>query len=149
MDEDVFVGEYDRSVDSNGRVALPSMFRDLLGERCYATRDPQGCIVVRTAARYSRDAKRIAKQEERGDVPRGTGRSLSTRTVIVGVDKQGRVTLDEPNRTFAAIDAGGHVMVIGNAHSIELWRPSRWSVVASEDSSQEPDRVWPDEIDAA
>lgn len=149
MDEDVFVGEYDRSVDGNGRVALPATFRELLGERCYASRDPQGCIVIRTPTRYTRDAKRIAEQEERGEMPRGTGRALSTRTVILGIDKQSRVTLDEVGRQFAAIDAGGQVKVIGNGYNIEIWRPSRWEIVRSEDEFQEPDRVWPDEVDAS
>lgn len=148
MDEDVFVGEYDRSVDGAGRVALPSTFRDLLGERCYATRDPQGCVVLRTPARYSREAKRLAELEEQGELPPGVGRALSTRTVIVGVDKQGRVTLDEPNRRFAAIDAGGQATVIGNGYTIEVWRPSRWAIVKGEDFNQKPDRVWPAEVDA-
>ena len=68
--------------------------------------------------------------------------------VRLGVDKQGRVTLDEPNRRFAAIDAGGQATVIGNGYTIEIWRPSRWAIVRSEDFNQTPDRVWPAEVDA-
>jgi len=40
----VFVGVYDRSIDDNGRLSLPSSFRGDLGDRCYATLDPQGCV---------------------------------------------------------------------------------------------------------
>ena len=38
----MFVGVYDRSIDDNGRLGLPAPFRGELGDRCYATLDPQG-----------------------------------------------------------------------------------------------------------
>ncbi len=147
MDEGVFSGEYDRTVDGAGRVALPSTLRDLLGERCYATKDPQGCITLRTAARYTEEALRLETREASGDAPKGTGRALSTRTVIVSVDKQGRVTLDEANRAFAAIKSGAQAMVIGHNRGIEIWQPKRWAIVRAEDSHIEPDRVWPLGVD--
>jgi hypothetical protein len=43
---------YERSIDDNGRLALPAPFRGDLGDRCYATLDPQGCITVRTVATF-------------------------------------------------------------------------------------------------
>jgi division/cell wall cluster transcriptional repressor MraZ len=149
VQDDVFVGEFGRSVDAAGRVALPPTFRDLLGERCYATRDRQGCIILRSAAQYAVEAKRLRKQEKRGSAPAGTARNLSTRTVNIAIDKQGRVTLDEQNRSHAAIDAGGQVVVIGDTETVEVWRPSRWAVVTREDAGLEPDRVWPAEVDAS
>jgi DNA-binding transcriptional regulator/RsmH inhibitor MraZ len=69
--------------------------------------------------------------------------------VNIAIDKQGRVTLDEQNRSHAAIDAGGQVVVIGDTETVEVWRPSRWAVVTREDAGLEPDRVWPAEVDAS
>lgn len=148
MSEDVFVGEFDRSVDGAGRVALPAAFRESLLERCYATRDPQGCITLRSPMKYAAEAKRLKKLEKRGRDGGGVSRSLSFRTVNLSIDKQGRVTLDETSRTYAAIDAGGEVTVVGNTDTIEIWRPARWAVVRGEDTGLAPDRIWPTEVDA-
>ena len=71
----VFVGVHERSSTSKGRLALPSPFRDDLGERCYLSLGDDGCVTVRSeesfqaqaaeadrpgprAARSSRDRKR-------------------------------------------------------------------------------------------
>ena len=55
----MFVGEYDRSVDGNGRVALPSAFRDELGERCYVSRAPNGCLTVTSVDEFRSGAQRV------------------------------------------------------------------------------------------
>jgi division/cell wall cluster transcriptional repressor MraZ len=148
VSENVFVGEFDRSIDGAGRVALPVAFREILQERCYATRDPQGCITLRSPAKYAAEAKRLKKLEKRGENRGGVSRSLSFRTVNLSIDKQGRVTLDETARTYAAIDAGDEATVVGNTDTIEIWRPARWVVVRGEDKGLEPDRAWPAEVDA-
>ncbi len=147
MFEEAFSGEYDRSVDGAGRVTLPSTLRELLGERCYATKDPQGCVTLRTPARYVEEANKIERREEKGKAGKGSSRAFSTRTVILAVDKQGRVTLDESSREFAKIQTGGQVFVVGHKRAIELWQPNRWAVVKSEDAFGEPDRVWPAHVD--
>ena len=148
MGDGVFVGEVGRSVDGAGRVAFPPSFRELLGDRCFATRDRQGCITIRPPETYAAEARRLAKAEKRGKQPAGVARALSARTTNLAIDKQGRITLDETARFFAHIDSGGEVVMIGLTDRIEIWRPSRWEVIVREDTGAAPDRVWPDESEA-
>jgi DNA-binding transcriptional regulator/RsmH inhibitor MraZ len=143
MSEDVFSGEYDRSVDNAGRIALPAILHELLGDRCYATKDPQGCIALRTPGRYADEANKVARREEKGKAPKGAARAFSTRTVILAVDKQGRLTLDDSSRKFAHVGAGTQATVVGNTNVIEIWNPQRWDVIKGEDAFGTPDRVWP------
>ena len=76
----VFVGEYDRSVDGNGRLALPSTFRDDLGDRCYVTRHPLVYLAVYVRERLRADAEEVLAKVRRGEMPESaTGTSVSTR----------------------------------------------------------------------
>ncbi|NBV73400.1 MAG: hypothetical protein EBR65_00270 [Actinobacteria bacterium] len=141
----VFVGVYDRSIDDNGRLSLPSSFRGDLGDRCYATLDPQGCVTLRTAEVFEAEAAEVIEAVKRDEAAAGVRRSLATNTTAVAVDKQGRLTLDDKARAFAGLTEAGTAMIVGNLNTIELWRPSRYETVAAEDDYEVAPRVWRDE----
>ena len=62
----MFVGVFDRSIDDNGRLGLPAPFRGELGDRCYATLDPQGCITLRTVAVFEAEANDVIEAVKSG-----------------------------------------------------------------------------------
>src|SRR5215212_59042 len=109
----VFVGEYDRSVDGNGRLALPSAFRDALGERCYVTRSPQGCLNVTSVDVFDGDAQLVLDQIRRGDRPESAARDFAVNSSLLSIDKQGRITLDDDSRRHAGLNSGGQVVIAG------------------------------------
>lgn len=143
----MFVGEYERSVDGNGRLALPSAFRDELGDRCYATREPSGCISISSMATYEAEADRLLERVRQGEEPPSALRNHGVTSSIVAVDKQGRITLDDEARQFAGIRPGAQVVIAGALTSLEVWRPSRYRTVRGEDGVTQPPRVWVDEED--
>lgn len=144
----MFVGEYDRSVDGNGRLALPSTFRDLLGDRCYVTIDPGGFVAITTVANFEEDAAKLLDEVRNGIRPESTLRNFGVNSSIAAIDKQGRITLDEPSRRHAGIQPGSQAMLAGAISKLEVWRPSRYATIRGEDAVVEPSRVWPDEEDA-
>lgn len=141
----MFVGEYDRSVDGNGRLALPSTFRDQLGDRCYLTTDPLGFVSITTVGNFEADAKRLMDEVSDGTLPESTLRNFGVNSSVVSVDKQGRITLDEESRTFAGITPGGQAIVAGALKKLEVWRPSRYRTIRGEDVVVQPTRTWNDE----
>lgn len=141
----MFVGEYDRSVDGNGRLALPAAFRDELGDRCYLTTDPDGCIAITTVANFEADAAALLEEVRAGTRPDAALRSFGVNSAIASVDKQGRITLDEGARRHAAIPSGGSVILAGAIRKLEIWRPSRYRTVRGEDAEVQPTRVWDDD----
>ncbi len=144
----MFVGEYDRSVDGNGRLALPAAFRDELGDRCYVTTDPDGCIAITTVANFEADAAALLDEVRAGTQPESALRNFGVNSSVVSVDKQGRITLDEATRRHAAIPTGSGVILAGAIRKLEIWRPTRYRTVRGEDAEVQPPRVWDDEIDA-
>ncbi|MDJ0770219.1 MAG: hypothetical protein QNJ12_15570 [Ilumatobacter sp.] len=147
MGTDVFVGEYDRSVDGTGRLALPSTFRSLLGDRCYVTCDPDGFVSITTIDHFQQQADHLLEQVQAGEQPRSALRAFGVNSSVVSIDKQGRITLDEESRTHAGIRSGGEAIIAGAITNLEVWRPSRYHTVRSEDDVVQAPRVWVDEDD--
>ena len=145
----MFVGEYDRSVDGNGRVALPSTFRDLLGDRCYVTTDAGGFVAITTVANFEADAATLLDEVRGGLLPESALRNFGVNSSIAAIDRQGRITLDEPTRAHAGIRPGSQAMLAGAISKLEVWRPSRYATVRGEDAVVQPSRIWPDEEDGA
>ena len=145
----MFVGEYDRSVDGNGRLALPSAFRDELGDRCYVTRDPSGHLAVTSVGAFEADAAALLAKVERGELPSSAVRNFGVNSMVLAVDKQGRITLDDESRRHAGLVTGGTVKIAGAIKHLEIWRPSRFATVRNEDDVQQPVRRWDDESDEA
>ena len=143
----VFVGEFARSVDGNGRLALPATFRDDLGSRCYVTAHPDGYVAIATERSFKRKAKKVLADIESGSRPVSAQRDLGRATSMVSVDKQARITLDEQLRTHAGIAANGQAVVVGALDELQIWRPSRYSTVSDEHVVIEPGRRWNDEGD--
>jgi MraZ protein len=145
----VFVGEYDRSVDGNGRLALPADFRDLLGSKCYVTRDPLGFVRITTESNFQAAAERLREQIRTGERPGSALRDFGTATTVAAIDKQGRITLDEGCRTHAGLATGGSATVAGAIDDLEVWRPSRYRRIRGEHQVVEPVRIWNDDEDDA
>lgn len=143
----MFVGEYDRSVDGNGRLALPSTFRDILGDRCYVTTDPGGFVAITTVANFEADAATLLEEVRNGVRPESALRNFGVNSSIAAVDKQGRITLDDASRRHAGIRPGSQAMLAGAISKLEVWRPSRYATIRGEDAVVEPSRVWPNEED--
>lgn len=143
----MFVGEYDRSVDGNGRLALPSSFRDDLGDRCYATREPTGYIAITSVDTFSREAEHVMEQVREGELPDSALRDFGVNSTVLSIDKQGRITLDEESRAHAGIRPGSQVVIAGALSRLQIWRPSRYRTIRSEDGVTQPSRVWLDEDD--
>jgi MraZ protein len=141
----VFVGEYDRSVDGNGRLALPSAFRDALGERCYVTRAPAGRLAALPADDSTAVAQRVLSEIDTGERPASAARDHAVNSTLLAIDKQGRITLDDDSRRHAGLNSGGQVMIAGALDCLEIWRPSRYRTVRVEDGVTQPGRVWKDE----
>jgi MraZ protein len=145
----VFVGEYDRSVDGNGRLALPSTFRDDLGERCYVTRHPDGYLAVTSVDDFTNEGRRVLERVRSGERSASAARDFGVNSSLLSIDKQGRITLDDDSRRHAALRSGGQVVIAGALDCLQIWHPSRYRTVRSEDDVTQPGRVWIDDDESA
>lgn len=141
----MFVGEYDRSVDGAGRLALPADFRQELGARCYLRCHPDGCVSITSNAEFEAEVAQLRERVRSGAVPEAAMREFGVSSSVASIDKQGRITLDEQLRRHAGITPGGQATIAGAVTQLQVWRPSRYRTVRTEDGVVQPTRTWLDD----
>jgi len=144
----VFVGEYDRSVDGNGRLALPAEFRDDLGAKCYLRSHPDGFVSITSIAQFDTEVAQLEELIRLGEAPASALRAFGVSSSVAAIDKQGRITIDEESRRHAGIGSGSQAVIAGSLTRLEVWRPSRYDTIRREDGAVQRARVWDDEDEA-
>lgn len=122
----MFLGEDTHSLDDKGRVVLPRRFRDALADGCIVAKGEDHQLLVFTREAYDRKAAEVMAAP-----PTRAGRRVQ-RIFFSGADEQaldkaGRLLLKGELRSYADLDEGGEVKVLGLYHHIELWNPARFA----------------------
>lgn len=134
-----FFGRYEHSVDPKGRVILPAKFRAHFDHGGYLTQFRGGCLALWTPEEFNVQSAEMEEAQKLGPAERNLARVWASGTQEVEVDKQGRIAIVAPLRSFATLNEA--VLVNGALNRIELWNPERWEekVAATEAALIEDD----------
>src|SRR5271170_116768 len=127
-----FVGRYEHSLDTKGRVILPAKFRAPFEGGGYLTENREGCLALWTPEEFQLQMDAMQELSGTNKTNRNRARVWASNSRDVEVDKQGRMAIPVHLREFAQLD--GDVLVNGAINRIELWNPAIWQ-----------DRVVPEE----
>jgi MraZ protein len=120
----MFLGEFQHSLDTKGRVILPARYRDQLAEGAYVTKGRGGCLSVFTPEEFEEVASQVREQSKRGAKELNAARVFFSGAQEVKPDKQGRVALPQNLREYAGLTR--EVVVAGVFSRIEIWDRDRW-----------------------
>ena len=126
----VFLGEYSHSLDSKGRVVMPSKFRTGLEHGCVITKGQERCIYVFPMDRWDEESNKVLRLPRTDRRARNFARSFFASASDQALDRQGRVQIPEPLRRYAGLEKD--LAVVGVADRIEVWDAETWRSVASE-----------------
>lgn len=129
----MFRGEYHYTLDDKGRVVLPPRFRKELGEAVIVTRGMDQCVWVYPLQGWE------AVETKLRTLPvsrRGFQRFLLAAAQELELDRQGRITLPEALREYAAI--GRDVVVVGLMQRLEIWSEARWKQAIAKAQREAP-----------
>jgi MraZ protein len=126
----LFLGEYQHSVDDKGRVVMPARFRDRLSHGLVVTKGQERCLYVFPMDRWEEEVARINGLPRTNHRNRNYARSFFGSATDQQMDKQGRVQIPQPLRTYAALDKD--VVVLGVADRVEIWDTAQWESVSHE-----------------
>ncbi len=121
----MFIGEFKHTTDAKGRISIPSIFREDLGEIFYITRGLDKSLFVFTQKEWERLDEKIKS------IPfTSTNGRLFTRFFYSGatkcsLDKSGRVLIPQNLREFAGIEKD--TVLIGAGSRVEIWSESVWN----------------------
>ncbi len=120
----MFMGEYQHTIDSKGRLFIPARFREGLGEKFVLTKGLDGCLFAYPPQEWlSLENKMRALPFTRSDV-RAFVRFFFAGACECEVDRQGRILIPANLRKHAALDK--EVVIIGVSSRVEIWAKEQW-----------------------
>jgi len=131
----MFMGEYNHTVDTKGRLIIPAKFRDQLGEEFVVSKGLDGCLFIHGDAEWERFVENLMELNPLKEDTRKFRRYFLAGAERVTIDKQGRVLLPDALRSFAVIEKD--VVVIGVGSRIEIWSRNKWEGVTEDVNAEE------------
>lgn len=122
--EQMFLGQYQHSLDAKGRLIVPSRFRDSLEEGGFITRGFDRCLMVMTMDYFEAVYKRINAMNLADPATRELRRLFFANAYSITPDKVGRINLPGDLRQFAQIET--NTTVAGQGEYFEIWLPALW-----------------------
>lgn len=114
----MFMGEYNHTLDTKGRVFIPAKFRDELGSSFVLSAGFDGCLYICPSAYYETFAMKLAGlpfSENSRKIQRFFLRNADT----CEIDKQGRIVIPPRLKELAGLTKD--VVFVGATQKIELW----------------------------
>lgn len=130
----MFRGVNALTLDSKGRLAIPTRYRDELvrvaNGRLVVTVDRDHCLLLYPLPEWEEIERKLVKLPSFNAPARRLQRLLIGHATEVELDGSGRILLPPPLREFAALDKT--VVMIGQGNKFEIWDEAQWNARRAE-----------------
>ena len=123
--EQMFIGNYQHSLDDKGRLTIPVRFRELLEGGAFVTRGFDNCLMVLTPSYFEEVYERINAMNLADPSARMLRRMILSNAFEVSADKVGRILVPQNLRELISLD--GEAVVAGQGEYFEIWTPAAWN----------------------
>lgn len=120
----MLLGEFRHTLDSKGRVFVPSKWREELGEGVVISKGLESCLYVMTPNHFTAYSDRLSARALENQPAREYARMLYSGSQEEHIDKQGRVTVPSGLREHAGLSR--EVVLIGVNDRAEIWDKEAW-----------------------
>ena len=121
----MFMGEYSHTIDTKGRLIIPSKFREELGETFVVTKGLDGCLFVFSDEEWKAFEIKLKSLPLTKKNARQFARFFVAGATPCELDKQGRILLPATLREFAGLEKD--VVLTGMLNRIEIWSKEKWN----------------------
>jgi MraZ protein len=126
----VFLGTHHPRLDDKGRLILPAKFREQLAEGLVITKGQERCLYVWPTAEFGRITDQLRAAPLTSKSARDYLRMLYAGASDEVPDKQGRITVPPPLRSYAGLTRD--CVVIGANARVEVWDAAAWAAYERE-----------------
>ena len=134
----MFKGRFEHTIDSKGRLSIPSKFREVLTER-YDTRlvitTFDGCLIAYPHGEWKVLEERIAGLPEFKKDTRTFLRFFYSSAADCPIDKPGRILIPQALRDFAKLEK--EVILVGAFKQFEIWSKALWDAAEASASRED------------
>ncbi len=133
----MFMGEFQHTIDTKGRVIVPAKFREGLGEKFVATKGLDKCLFLYPMEEWRQLEQKMKLLPTTKSDARAFMRFFFSGATECEVDKQGRILLPGNLRGHAKLEKD--VVVIGVSSRVEIWSQEEWNAYSeqSEDTYED------------
>ena len=131
----MIMGEYNQTIDTKGRLIVPSKFRETMGDEFVVTKGLDGCLFVYDNTEWAAFEEKLKGLPLTNKDARAFVRFFLAGAATVEVDKQGRILLPSVLREFAQITKDA--VLVGVASRIEIWSREKWEAAANYEDMDE------------
>ena len=128
LEEPLFRGSFEHTVDSKGRVSVPSRFREIIADRyegkLVLAMDYDTCLTVYPLEEWEKLEQRIRALPTMKREVKDFTRSLLASATECELDRQGRILIPSTHREHAGITK--QVTLVGIIDKIEIWNAKAW-----------------------
>lgn len=121
----MFLGEYQHTLDSKGRLIVPAKFREGLGETFIVTRGLDHCLFVYPMDEWKSLEEKLRTLPLTKADARSFVRFFFSGATECETDKQGRIMIPQNLREYAQMEKD--VVIVGVSTRVELWSAERWT----------------------
>jgi MraZ protein len=128
----MLTGEYSHSIDTKGRLIIPSRLREELGDVFAVTKGVDGCLLLYPEDAWNEFARRLMELPAvSNSKARAIKRFFLGSALTAEFDKQGRISLPKPLLQHADITA--EAVIVGMGDHAEIWSRERLDEKNAED----------------
>lgn len=120
----MFMGEYNHSIDTKGRLIVPAKFREQLGETFVVTKGLDGCLWVFAPDEWEEFSEKLRSLPVANKEARKFARFFLAGAAEVETDKLGRILIPQVLRDYAALEKD--VALVGTGNRVEIWAQDAW-----------------------
>ena len=112
----MFMGEYNHTIDTKGRMIIPAKIREQLGDLCIVTKGLDNCLAIYTEEAWKKISTKASV--------RALKRFVFGSAAELEYDKQGRVLIPVPLREYASLDK--QAVIVGAGDHVEIWSREKY-----------------------
>ena len=113
------MGEYSHTIDTKGRLIVPSKFRESLGDSFVVTKGLDGCLFVYDMTEWKSFEEKLKELPMSHRDTRKFARFFLAGASQVEVDKQGRILIPAKLRKSAGLEKD--LVFVGMINRVEIW----------------------------
>jgi MraZ protein len=128
VEELMFYGEFEHSLDNKGRIIIPSKFRTAMKdnyiEKFFVTRGLDTCLFMFTEGEWQQQENKFKTMPFTKKQSRQFNRLFFSGAVDLVTDKQGRILIPKYLTDYAQIKKD--IKIVGVSNRIEIWSKEKW-----------------------
>ena len=128
----MFIGEHQHTLDTKGRLIIPSKFRENLGDEFVMTKGLDNCLFVYPKGEWSILEEKLKTLPLTNKDARAFIRFFFSGATECVLDKQGRVLIPSNLREHSKLDK--EAVIIGVSTRMEIWSKEEWNSYNDDDN---------------